>query len=91
MADPKGRRPVWWTSDIETAAYLMHQGLANVTARRSGRGGRFEIGLADPDGRAEDLADEYLNSAEFRFAQKLQALRKRLLDRKRNGSGYGGT
>lgn len=88
---PKGRRSVWWTSDIEIAAYLQHRGLEHVTARRKQKGGRFEIGLADPDGRADDLADEYLNSPEFGFAHKLQGLRKRLLDRRRNGSGHGGT
>ena len=80
---------VYRTSDIDVAAYLMHRGLDLQGAMREKGNGRFDIYIRDPDDKAQDLAAEFLNSPEYNFGSKLRALRKHLLDRRRNGRNDG--
>lgn len=80
---------VYETSDIDVAAYLMHRGLILQGAKRKKGNGLFEICILDPDDKAQDLAAEFLNTPEFNFGSKLRALRKHLLDRRRNGRNDG--
>nr|BDD46247.1 hypothetical protein 79 [bacterium] len=63
------------SSDLSLAAYLSMRGLEIVRASRL-PGGKFEFELNDPDGRAESLALEYVNSDFSKFDNQIRLLKK---------------
>lgn len=71
-------------SDIGTAAYYMVQGLKLAKASKT-QGGDYEFTFLDPEGRADNLLIEYVNSEQAGFDCALRRVRKLLFDQSPSG------
>jgi hypothetical protein len=68
------------TSDLPLAAFLVIKGLTLIKARKAGSG-KFEFVLEDPDGEAERLSIEYINSEFCKFDNTIRSIKKLLYTR----------
>jgi len=77
-------------TDLDTAGYFLHSGLSLAYAVRLDRV-HFEFEFYDPDGRAETLALEFINSSEHGFADAVCRLKKVIhrFSGKRRGNSNG--
>lgn len=69
------------TSDLPLTAFLVIKGLKLVTAEKSA-GGKFEFVLEDPEGKARELAIEYVNSDFSKFDNQIRNIKKVLYTNK---------
>ncbi len=69
------------TSDLPLAAFLVIKGLSLVKARKTSSG-RFEFLLEDPNGEAEALSIEYINSDFCKFDNQIRSIKKLLYTNK---------
>lgn len=63
------------TSDLPLTAFLVMKGLVLVTAKKIS-GGRFLFVLEDPDGIADKLSLEYINSDFCKFDNHIRSIKK---------------
>lgn len=63
------------TSDLPLAAYLVINGLRLDKAQKL-VGGRFEFVLVDPDGKADSLSIDYINSDYCKFDNTIRSIKK---------------
>lgn len=61
------------TSDLSLAAYLQERGLKLLGGNKGGAGGAWEFVLADPEGKAEDLAVDWVNSCCRSFESRVRS------------------
>lgn len=69
------------TSDLPLAAYLCVKGLSLVKAKKT-YNGKFEFILEDPNGEAEELSIEYINSDYCKFDNQIRSIKKLLYTNK---------
>jgi len=65
------------TSDLSLAAFLSMKGLEIQKAAKLS-GGKFEFILGDPEGKAELLSLEYVNSDFSKFDNQIRLIKKLL-------------
>jgi hypothetical protein len=65
------------TSDLPLAAFMVIKGLELVKAKKTGNG-KFEFILEDPDGVADKLSIEYINSDFCKFDNTIRSIKKLL-------------
>jgi hypothetical protein len=66
------------TSDLSLAAYLQERGLTLLGGNKGGAGGAWEFVLADPEGKAHDLAVDWTNSCCRSFESRVRSLKSLL-------------
>ena len=67
------------TSDIALAAYIKLKGLKLVQCSRDGK---FQFVFEDPEGKAEDLALEFVNSDIRKYDDEIRSLKKVIYSKK---------
>lgn len=63
------------TSDLPLAAFLIMKGLKLITAKKVGNG-KFLFIISDPDGIADNLSLEYVNSDFCKFDNHIRSIKK---------------
>lgn len=63
------------TSDLPLTAFLIMKGLKLITAKKVGNG-KFLFIISDPDGIADNLSLEYVNSDFCKFDNHIRSIKK---------------